>query len=139
MGGEACWPPVEGEVTSEYGIRSDPFTGEARFHHGLDVGAAQGTPVKAVRDGTVVFSGERGGYGNVVEVAHEDGFSTLYAHGHELLVKKGEKISAGSAIMTVGSTGKSTGSHLHFEVRREGRTVDPKSYISSLSFSGGQR
>ena len=117
--------PVEGVITSRFGLRSDPFHGKTRHHKGLDIAAPTGTPIHPVRPGTVVSSGERGGYGNVVVLDHGDGTTSLYAHCHELKVKKGDKVGYGDVIATVGSTGRSTGPHLHLEVHRDGKAVDP--------------
>jgi len=117
--------PVEGVITSRFGLRSDPFHGKTRHHKGLDIAAPTGTPIHPVRPGTVVSSGERGGYGNVVVLDHGDGTTSLYAHCHELKVKKGDKVGHGDVIATVGSTGRSTGPHLHLEVHRDGKAVDP--------------
>ncbi len=112
-------------VTSAFGARLDPFSGRERMHHGLDLAAAEGTPVLAAAGGTVRYSGRRGGYGNVVIVAHDDGTESRYAHCRDLSVKAGERVGSGQAIATVGSTGRSTGAHLHFEVRRDGQAIDP--------------
>jgi murein DD-endopeptidase MepM/ murein hydrolase activator NlpD len=113
-------------VSSDYGIRQDPFTGDLKFHYGLDIPAQEGTPVHPVRKGTVVFSGEQPGYGNVVIIDHGDGFMTKYAHNMSNLVQRGEEVTPGSVIAQVGCTGKSTGSHLHFEVLYKGKHVDPR-------------
>jgi murein DD-endopeptidase MepM/ murein hydrolase activator NlpD len=115
-------------VTSAFGARRDPLNGENRLHHGIDFGAPEGTPIRAAAAGVVRFSGPRGGYGNVVIVAHPDGTETRYAHCRDLGVKAGEAVAAGQAIATVGSTGRSTGPHLHFEVRRDGAAVDPATW-----------
>ncbi len=112
-------------VTSGFGARRDPFHGGERQHHGVDFGAAAGTPIRAAAAGVVRFAGTRGGYGNVVIVAHPDGSETRYAHCRDLAVRAGEAVAAGQSIATVGSTGRSTGPHLHFEVRRDGKPVDP--------------
>jgi murein DD-endopeptidase MepM/ murein hydrolase activator NlpD len=117
--------PVDGTVTSHFGRRSDPFHGKKRNHKGLDIAAAPGTPIRPVRPGTVVSSGERGGFGNVVVVDHGDGVTSLYAHCKDLLVKKGDRVGRGDTIATVGSTGRSTGPHLHLEIHRDGVAVDP--------------
>ncbi len=117
--------PVNGRISSEYGHRNDPFTGEARFHHGLDIAAPEGTPVYPAAQGTVIFSGKRGGYGNLVEVRHDDGSITRYGHTAMNLVRQGDEVEAGVPIALVGSTGRSTGPHLHFEVVKDGASVDP--------------
>jgi murein DD-endopeptidase MepM/ murein hydrolase activator NlpD len=117
--------PVTGRVTSGYGVRRDPFTGVPANHLGLDVGAPEGTPIRAPAGGVVLAAGPKGGYGNAVEIDHGDGLVTLYGHASELLVSPGQTVEPGQAIATVGSTGRSTGPHLHFEVRVAGRPVDP--------------
>lgn len=122
--------PVEGTVTSRFGKRVDPITGKASLHKGLDIAAAKGTPIEAARAGTVVFAGEKGGYGNVVYVDHGDGVQTRYAHCSALHVKTGEKITLGQHIADVGSTGRSTGNHLHFEVRKDGVAIDPETIFN---------
>ena len=97
----------------------------ARQHKGLDIAAPTGTAIQASRAGTVIFSGRRGGYGNTVVVDHGGEQQTLYAHADTLKVKKGDQVSRGQEIATVGSTGNSTGPHLHFEIRRGGKAIDP--------------
>ncbi|HTF99167.1 MAG TPA: peptidoglycan DD-metalloendopeptidase family protein [Nitrospirota bacterium] len=112
-------------ISSEYGMRQDPFSGDWRFHHGVDIAAPEGTEIHAVAPGTVVFSGKQAGYGNVVIIDHGNGYTTKYAHNQQNLVKEGDKIDSGSLIARAGSTGRSTGSHVHFEVLLNGRSVDP--------------
>lgn len=114
-------------ISSGFGERHDPFTGKKRFHHGMDIAAKEGTPVYPAAPGKVVFSGPKGGYGNLVEVLHEDGLVTRYGHNQANLVREGDSVSPSEPIATVGSTGRSTGPHLHFEVLRDGRAVDPGS------------
>jgi murein DD-endopeptidase MepM/ murein hydrolase activator NlpD len=122
---EALALPVPGKVTSGFGARHDPITGEDSQHSGLDVGAPEGTPIRVPAGGVVLSAGPKGGYGNAVEVDHGNGLVTLYGHAAELLVSKGEFVQPGQEIATVGSSGRSTGPHLHFEVRVGGRAVDP--------------
>lgn len=117
--------PLRGKVTSRFGLRTDPFTGAPRVHDGVDVGAPAGSAIRASAAGVVVRAGPRGGYGNAVEIDHGGGVVTLYGHASQLLVSPGERVDAGQAIARVGSTGRSTGPHLHFEVRVEGHPVDP--------------
>jgi murein DD-endopeptidase MepM/ murein hydrolase activator NlpD len=123
---EAMSLPVAGRVTSGYGARQDPLTGEASMHTGLDVGAPEGTPIRVPAGGVVLSAGPKGGYGNAVEIDHGNGLVTLYAHASEVLVSKGEFVQPGQEIATVGTSGRSTGPHLHFEVREGGRPVDPQ-------------
>ncbi len=117
--------PVSGRVSSRFGHRADPFSGERKAHAGLDIAAPAGSPIQAVRAGTVTFAGERGGYGNVVILDHGDGLETRYAHCQSLDVQVGDSVRAGAQVATVGSTGRSTGPHLHFEVRQDDQPVDP--------------
>lgn len=123
--------PVSGEITSEYGWRTDPFKGTRAWHAGMDIAAPAGEPVDACWDGTVVYAGRRGGYGNVVEVEHPGGWTSVYGHLSGFSVRAGDVVTAGEKIAEVGSTGRSTGPHLHFEVRRGEETVDPSSLLSA--------
>lgn len=116
--GKLPWP-VSGWISSSFGMR------EGGVHEGLDIAADMGEPIRAMRDGRVSFSGSRGTYGLTVIIDHGDGLTTLYAHCSELLVKEGDRVSAGQLIARVGSTGRSTGPHLHLEVRLDGVPYDP--------------
>jgi len=122
--------PLAGRLTSNYGVRIDPVDGSHKHHAGLDLAAPKGDPIHAAEDGVVVFSGIKGGYGNTVMVKHDNTYTSLYGHASELKVKEGQKVQKGDVIALVGSTGKSTGPHLHFEIRKEGKAVDPKKIIS---------
>lgn len=117
--------PVAGRITSGYGARQDPITGAESTHDGLDVGAPAGTPIRVPARGVVVWAGPKGGYGNAVEVDHGNGLVTLYGHATDIFVSKGDFVEPGQEIATVGSSGRSTGPHLHFEVRLAGRPIDP--------------
>jgi len=108
--------PIPGTVTSPVGWRRDPINGEMRFHHGTDIAAPIGTPVKAVEGGVVLESGPRGGYGNAVIIQTQSGQRMLYGHNQFNLVRPGDRVQQGETIAQVGSTGRSTGPHLHFEV-----------------------
>lgn len=123
--------PVRGSITSEYGWRSDPFKGKKAWHAGMDIAAAAGSSVAACWDGKVVFAGAKGGYGNVVEVSHPGGWMSVYGHLRSYSVKEGDTVAAGGKIAEVGSTGRSTGPHLHFELRREGETIDPENMLAA--------
>ncbi len=116
---------VQGAVRSSFGARVDPINGRQRFHKGIDIPASRGTPIGAAAAGRVVFAGRNGGYGNTVVVEHADGTQTRYAHAERLLVAKGDFVESGQSVATVGSTGHSTGPHLHFEVMRDGRHLNP--------------
>ncbi|HEY9856758.1 MAG TPA: M23 family metallopeptidase, partial [Stenomitos sp.] len=122
--------PLPGaKLTSAFGPRTtDPVTGKALVdghHDGYDLAAAMGTPIRAAKTGTVTFAGNRGGYGNAIILTHAGGWSTLYGHASRLAVKEGQTVQAGQVIAYVGSTGHSTGPHLHYELRRNGVAVDP--------------
>jgi len=117
--------PVEGRFSSKFGPRVHPITGQSRMHSGIDLAAPSGTPIAAAPAGTLTHSGPRGGYGNLVIISHPDGSETRYAHNEANLVTAGQSVAAGEQIARVGSTGMSTGPHLHFEVRRDGEAVDP--------------
>jgi murein DD-endopeptidase MepM/ murein hydrolase activator NlpD len=123
--------PVVGEVefTSGFGIRSDPFLGRPAMHTGLDFRAATGDPVRATANGKVVSSGWAGGYGRMVAIDHGNGLSTRYGHLSEINVKVGDRIKIGQVIGEVGSTGRSTGPHLHYETRIDGEVVDPQKFL----------
>lgn len=123
--------PVVGEVefTSGFGVRSDPFLGRPAMHTGLDFRAATGDPVRATANGKVVSSGWAGGYGRMVEIDHGNGLSTRYGHMSEIHVKVGDTIRIGQVIGAVGSTGRSTGPHLHYETRIDGEAVDPQKFL----------
>jgi murein DD-endopeptidase MepM/ murein hydrolase activator NlpD len=123
--------PVVGEVefTSGFGVRSDPFLGRPAMHTGLDFRAATGDPVRATANGKVVSSGWAGGYGRMVEIDHGNGLSTRYGHLSEINVKVGDPIRIGQVIGEVGSTGRSTGPHLHYETRIDGEAVDPQKFL----------
>jgi murein DD-endopeptidase MepM/ murein hydrolase activator NlpD len=127
---------LRGRVTSGFGPRSDPFTGLPALHRGVDVAAPAGTPVRAAAGGTVLSAGPRGGYGETVEVDHGDGTTALYAHASALLVRAGDRVEAGQEIAQVGSSGRSTGAHLHFEVRQGERPVDPERALGAYRRRG---
>jgi murein DD-endopeptidase MepM/ murein hydrolase activator NlpD len=122
--------PLQGRITSEFGLRNDPINGRHRQHHGVDIAAPRGTPIGAAATGTVVFAGRRGGYGNTVIIEQADGKQTLYGHADQLKVSVGDRVEAGQTIATVGSTGRSTGPHLHFEVRENGQPIDPLTILA---------
>jgi murein DD-endopeptidase MepM/ murein hydrolase activator NlpD len=117
--------PVRGPMTSRFGFRVHPLFGRRHFHAGVDFAAPMGTPVRAAYDGTVLITGWYGGYGKVVVIDHGGGMSTLYGHLSAVLARTGQRVAAGDVIGRVGSTGYSTGPHLHYEVRRNGRPVSP--------------
>lgn len=121
--------PIEGDLSSGYGPRVDPFDGEHSFHKGIDIAAPGGSPIKAAADGKVVFSGSMPGYGNTVILEHAGGYETRYAHNDNNLVRKGEEVDAGQVVASVGDSGRSTGPHLHFEVRKDGVPIDPFSLL----------
>ena len=123
-------PVSAGYISSRFGNRTDPFTGRAAFHKGIDFAGREGAEVIAVASGVVIFSGDRYGYGQMVEVNHGNGYVTRYAHNAENLVAVGDTVKRGRVISVMGSTGRATGPYLHFEVLRNGRVVDPLTYIN---------
>ena len=123
----SIWP-VKGWVTSEFGYRKSPFNFSSDFHAGIDIAAQWGTPIFAPADGVVTFAGTKNGYGKMVIIDHGFGITTHFGHTSELLVQEGQKITRGSKIALVGSTGHSTGPHLHYEVHMDGVAVDPMKY-----------
>ncbi|PAX51318.1 M23 family metallopeptidase [Brunnivagina elsteri] len=128
--GQIAFPTTKSApLTSEFGWRKHPVTGDRRFHTGIDFGAALGTPIYAIAPGKVEFAGEKGGYGNTVIVNHGAGKSTLYGHASKLYVREGQQVVRGQMVAAVGSTGMSTGPHLHFEVRINGKPINPRPYL----------
>jgi murein DD-endopeptidase MepM/ murein hydrolase activator NlpD len=123
--------PVSGHLSSTYGMRLHPILGQVRMHTGDDVAASYGSPIKAARNGRVLWAGWKKAYGNTIIIDHGDGVSTLYGHASRLGVKPGQPIKAGEYIGNVGSTGWSTGAHLHFEVRKNGSPINPSPYLRS--------
>ena len=127
--------PVEGvSFTSGFGVRSDPFRGTAAMHAGVDLAGQIGTPVYATADGMVDWANWRGGYGNLIELDHGKGIATRYGHLSAILVHPGQRVHRGELIGRMGSTGRSTGSHLHYEVRIDGRAVNPIPYLQTSDY-----
>jgi murein DD-endopeptidase MepM/ murein hydrolase activator NlpD len=124
--------PVDGPVGSGFGFRSDPFTGRAALHSGLDFPAEVGTPIAAAAGGVVVTSEYHGQYGNMVEIDHGSGLATRYAHASKVLVRQGDLVKRGQKVAEVGSTGRSTGPHLHFEVLVEGVPQNPARFLAQV-------
>ncbi len=128
----ACTPsiwPAKGWVSSRFGYRTSPFTGKKEFHRGLDISARHGTSIVAPADGIVTSAGKDYGYGNVLTLQHGYGLLTRYAHLSEMLVKKGQSVKRGQEIALMGNTGRTTGTHLHYEVQLNGVAVNPINYI----------
>jgi hypothetical protein len=123
-------PVSKGWVSSVYGRRTDPFTGKRSYHHGIDFAGKRGTAIHAVAAGVVERSEKASGYGNVVEIRHVDGYTTLYGHNKKNLVEEGDVVSKGQKIALLGNTGRSSGPHVHFEVHKDGKVVNPRRYIS---------
>ena len=127
-------PIDRGWISSTYGRRIDPFTGKLAWHQGIDFATGRtGVDVQAVASGVVTFAGEKQGYGKMVKLNHGNGYETLYAHDEKLLVKPGDIVKKGQVIALSGNTGRSTGPHVHFEVHKNGRVVDPSSYVHRTS------
>ncbi|MEW5847864.1 MAG: M23 family metallopeptidase [Myxococcota bacterium] len=121
--------PAQGWVTSEFGVRDDPYTAERTMHSGMDLAGREGSPVLAPADGVVTFAGTKGGYGNLIILEHGHGYTTTYGHLSKILVKVGERVKRGHHIGAVGNTGRSTGPHLHYEVRINGIPVNPRLFV----------
>lgn len=115
--------------TSGFGPRRDPFTRRMRQHNGLDFAAPRGTPIYSVGEGTVIMAGTLGAFGRIVKIRHDFGYETLYAHMHRIRVQRGDRVERGDRIGDMGSTGRSTGTHLHYEIHKDGRAVDPINYL----------
>lgn len=130
-GGEMAWPATASRIiTSPFGWRIHPISGARSFHTGMDIGASYGTPIVAANPGTVISAGWNGGYGKCVIIDHGGGITTLYAHSSAIYVGVGQTVSRGQQIAAIGSTGNSTGPHLHFEVRTNGNYVNPYPYVT---------
>lgn len=123
--------PLKARISSKFGLRKDPFTGEDRFHAGIDIAAKEGNDIRACLGGRVIFSDFQEDYGNVVVLDHGHGFTTLYAHNKDNLVDTGDWVEQGNPVAKVGSSGRSTGPHLHFEVRRNGKKINPLEFLDS--------
>lgn len=123
-------PVTEGWLSSGFGKRADPFTGKQEYHDGVDFAGKEGANVMSVGDGVVTWSGKRSGYGNLVEINHGNGYVTRYGHNRKQLVEIGDTVRKGQMIALMGSTGRSTGPHVHFEVLRNGKPVNPSRYIA---------
>jgi murein DD-endopeptidase MepM/ murein hydrolase activator NlpD len=126
-------PVLQGWISSYFGRRTDPFTGRNAFHRGIDFAGPAGSQAVAVASGIVTYSKDRFGYGRTVEINHGNGYVTRYAHNQKALVKVGDTVQKGQPISLIGSTGRSTGPHLHFEVLKDGRAVDPMSFVKQGS------
>jgi len=122
-------PSADGWVSSNYGKRIDPFNGKKVFHHGIDIAGRKGSPVLAVADGVITWTGRRSGYGQLVEIDHGNGYVTRYAHNAGLTAKTGDRVKRGQEIALMGSTGRSTGPHVHYEVLLDGKTINPYGFI----------
>jgi murein DD-endopeptidase MepM/ murein hydrolase activator NlpD len=129
----AGWPADGGWMSSGFGARSDPFTGRTAYHEGVDIASRFGSPIKAMGGGVVSFAGNKDGYGLTVEINHGNGYTTRYAHCKAVLVRVGDRVAKGQDVAQVGSSGRSTGPHLHFEVLRDGRAINPVPYLKSSS------
>lgn len=125
--------PVEGRITSSFGMREHPKTGAKDFHSGIDIATDPGSPVRTTADGIISFAGWSGGNGNLVVIEHGYGFSSFYAHNKQVSVKVGQKVKRGDIISYIGSTGNSTGPHLHYEVWHNGKSINPLTYIEGRS------
>jgi murein DD-endopeptidase MepM/ murein hydrolase activator NlpD len=127
------YPLMGTRVSSDFGLRKHPVLKKMKHHGGIDLAAPHGAPIRAVREGTVVFADPHGGYGKLVVIMHKDGLTTHYGHCDTIDVKTGQRIRAGQVLGTVGSSGRVTGPHLHFEIRKNGEPVDPESLIPDLA------
>lgn len=132
-------PVDNARIGSKYGNRVDPFKRRVRFHSGIDFVANKGTPIRATASGRVSFAGKKRGYGNLVEIDHGNGLVTRYGHASRLIVRKGDRVSPSQHVADVGSTGRSTGPHLHFELLENGAYIDPTSYLDVFAKDSGSR
>lgn len=131
------WPVRSGYITSWFGYRMHPILKKYHLHSGVDFAGKRGTPIFATADGVVIFSGSESGYGRIVKIRHMNGLVTCYAHNQKNLVKKGSLVKKGQIIAKLGSSGRSTGPHVHFEVRRHGKATNPMRYVGANSYRKG--
>ncbi|MFW5998281.1 MAG: peptidoglycan DD-metalloendopeptidase family protein [Halanaerobiaceae bacterium] len=129
--------PVQGKLTSSYGWREHPIDNEKHFHKGIDISLSPGSPIYAVEEGKVTFSGWSEGYGNLIILEHQNNIKTYYAHNMKLLVKEDKKVEKGKIIALSGSSGKTNGPHLHFEIRKNNDTINPMKYLSQQYLKNG--
>lgn len=127
--------PISGKITSSFGLRIDPIDGKVKHHNGVDIAVPTKTKIKPVSSGKVIYSGYSKGYGNCIIIEHDDGLQTVYAHNSKNLVKTGDTVSPDKTIALSGSTGRTTGPHLHFEVRKNGKPINPMAMINNLEKS----
>jgi murein DD-endopeptidase MepM/ murein hydrolase activator NlpD len=125
-------PVRSGFMASNFGTRIDPFNGSRAFHAGVDFDGNKGTDILTVASGVVIFAGRHPSYGNMIDIDHGNGYVTRYAHNDKNLVKVGDVVTAGQLVAKMGSTGRATGSHLHFEVWFEGKAINPKKFVSVI-------
>ncbi|RME32910.1 MAG: M23 family metallopeptidase, partial [Gammaproteobacteria bacterium] len=125
-------PVIKGWLSSPFGKRIDPLTGRRDFHPGVDFAGHKGSEVLAVASGVVSYAGRRSGYGNIVEIVHGDGLVTRYAHNQKNLVEAGQRVKKGQVIALMGNTGRSTGPHVHFEVLKDGKLLNPRNIVKGL-------
>jgi len=128
----AGWPVKKGWISSRFGERNDPFTGKRENHSGLDFAGVRGTEVLSVAGGVVIWAGSQNGYGKIVEIDHGNGYRTRYAHSDELVVTVGDHVTAGQVIAKLGSTGRASAPHVHFEVLKNGSRINPGRFVSNL-------
>jgi murein DD-endopeptidase MepM/ murein hydrolase activator NlpD len=128
----AGWPVRKGWISSRYGERNDPFTGEREQHAGLDFAGIRGTEVLSVASGVVIWASNRSGYGKTVEIDHGNGYRTRYAHSETLMVKAGDHVNTGQVIALMGSTGRASAPHVHFEVLKDGKRINPGNIVGQL-------
>lgn len=127
--------PSQTRVSSHYGWRNDPFTGQRTFHKGIDISAPKGSPIYPIKEGTVEEVGFNRGYGNYVRVKHDDGTVSVYAHNESNLVKQGERVNTTTQIAKVGATGRATGNHVHFEILQGGRAINPQRLLENIQYA----
>jgi len=128
----AGWPVRKGYISSRFGVRNDPFTGERERHTGLDFAGTRGTEVLSVASGVVIWASNRPGYGQTIEIDHGNGYRTRYAHSDKLMVNAGDHVSSGQVIALMGSTGRASAPHLHFEVLKDGTRINPGNIVGQL-------
>ncbi len=131
----SCIVPSQTRISSQFGWRNDPFTGKRSFHKGIDIAAPKGSPIFPIKPGVVEKTGFSKSYGNYIRIIHDDGTVSLYAHNEKNLVREGDRVNTNLQIASVGATGRATGNHLHLEILKDGKAINPQDYSDTLQYA----